>query len=358
MYAVIMAGGSGTRFWPISRKHRPKQFLNIFGDDPMVVETCNRLKPLVRDEAMTIVLGREHLEEAKNLLRDKKVHILGEPIGRNTAACIGLGALYSEYIGCEGPAAFLPADHFINDVAAFRKGLEEAARIAAPGKIVTLGIIPTRPETGYGYIRRAEAFANSDDIRAYHVSAFVEKPDIEKAKTYLAGGDYFWNAGIFVATPGTILEEIRRYLPGLYQGLERLQRTLGTKDFEREMETVYDELDNISFDYGVMERTDSPVLVIPCHCGWSDVGSWASLYELRSRDYDADHNLVEGETLLLDCKNNFVTERSGRLVVCIGLKNCLVIDTPDALLVAEIERSQEVRKVVEHLTGSKRVKWL
>ncbi len=354
MFAVIMAGGSGTRFWPASRTRKPKQFLNISGKEPMLVETCNRLGPLARDEEMILVLGREHLGEAKELFGNRDIHLVAEPVGRNTAPCMGLGALYAQYLGCREPVAFLPADHFISDPSAFVDGLLQAGRIAESGGIVTLGIVPTRPETGYGYIRRSEGIPDLKELSAYKVSAFVEKPDLEKAQAYLASGEYFWNAGIFVATPKTILNDIQHCLPDLYQGLNRLEKVLGTEDFEAGIEEVYGGLEAISFDYGIMEKTKSPVFVLPCECGWSDVGSWASLYEVREQDRDKQQNLTEGESLLVDCKQSFVSSRSGRLVTCLGLENCLIVDTPDALLVADLGKSQEIRKIVEHLKRTRK----
>lgn len=354
MYAVVMAGGSGTRFWPASRMRKPKQFLSISGKDTMVVETCDRLRSLARDEEMILVLGREHLEEARGLFKDRNVHLLAEPVGRNTAPCMGLGALYAQYLGCKDPVAFLPADHFISDSSAFGDGLRKAGEIAESGGIVTLGIVPTRPETGYGYIRRSEENPEFGDRSAYKVSAFVEKPDLEKAREYLSSGEYFWNAGIFIATPETIINEVRHCLPDLYQGLNRLKKVLGREDFETTLEEVYAGLETISFDYGIMERTTNPVFVLPCECGWSDVGSWASLYELKERDHDGQQNLAEGESLLIDCKQNFVSSRSGRLVACLGLENCLIVDTPDALLVADLGKSQEIRKIVEQLKKARK----
>jgi mannose-1-phosphate guanylyltransferase len=346
---VIMAGGSGTRFWPASRINKPKQFLNIAGDDPMLLETCNRLKPLARDEELIIVLGREHLKDAKELFRDRNVRILAEPVGRNTAPCMGLGAIYAQYLGSNGPVAFLPADHFIRDNSAFVSCLREAGRIAESEGIVTLGIVPTKPETGYGYIKRSQVVYDSSDMNAYRVSGFVEKPDLEKALHYLRSGEYFWNAGIFVATSDTILKEVQEHLPDLHKGLCRLKENLGSDSFETELEQVYGELEAISFDYGIMERTKDSVFVLPCDCGWSDVGSWASLYELREQDHDNDQNLSEGESLLIDCKQSFISSRSGRLVACLGLDNCIVVDTPDALLIGDLKRSQEIRSIVDQL---------
>lgn len=349
MFVVVMAGGSGTRFWPVSRKDRPKQFLKISGEDPMVVETCNRLKPLAREEEMILVLGQEHLKEAKELFKGQNVHILAEPVGRNTAPCIGLGAIYAQHLGCAGPVAFLPADHYIGDPSAFVEGLRKAAKLAELGGIVTLGLVPTRPETGYGYIQGSEVHTDFKDLPAYKVSAFVEKPNQHWAQKYLASGDYYWNAGIFVAKPETILKEIRDHLPDLYQKLSELKKVVGTDGFDKVMEEVYPPLEAISFDYGVMEKTKGPIFVLPCECGWSDVGSWSSLYALRKESHDQHQNLVEGKSLLVECEESFVSSHSGRLVACLGLKNCLVIDTPDALLVADMNKAEEIRKIVEEL---------
>ncbi len=352
MFAVIMCGGSGTRFWPASRRQRPKQFLNITGRGPMVVETCNRLHPLVRDDEMILVLGAEHLKEARDLFESRDVHMLAEPEGRNTAPCIGLGAIYARHLGCTGAVAFLPADHYIGHPSRFLKDLRAAGEMADRGGIVTLGIVPNRPETGYGYIRKDAGQINAGEITAYRVSEFVEKPDLETARHYLMSGEYFWNGGIFVARPQTVLKEIERYLPDLYNGLERLSAVLGSDRFESELKDVYGNLTGISFDYGIMEHTTEDVYVVPSECGWSDVGSWASLYELKSPDADALKNVSDGETLLISCENSYVSGRSGRLVACLGLKNALIVDTPDALLVADMDRSQDIREIVDRLKAS------
>jgi mannose-1-phosphate guanylyltransferase len=320
----------------------------------MVVETCDRLASLASDEEMALVLGREHLEEAKALFGARKIHMLAEPVGRNTAPCIGLGAIYAAYLGYDGPIAFLPADHFIGDADTFVADLKLAGEIAEPGAIVTLGIVPTRPETGYGYIRRSETQTDLSGKPVYPVSAFVEKPDPEKAVQYLTSGEYFWNAGIFVATAETIMSQIERYLPDLYKGLTRLKKTMGTDVFVDEFETVYESLEAISFDYGVMERTKEPVYVLPSECGWSDVGSWASLYELKEQDHDKNRNLSSENSVLVDCEGSFVSSQSGRLIACLGLENCLIVDTPEALLVADLRRSQDIREIVKKLKDAKR----
>jgi len=353
-----MAGGSGTRFWPASLRRMPKQFLDITGRGPMVVETSRRLGPLSRDDEQILVIAREHREEAERLFAGRGVHILAEPVGRNTAPCIGLGALYAEQMGCSGPIAFLPADHYISDPNAFLKAIDQAGSLAGSGAIVTLGIMPTRPETGYGYIQRSGEQVGGPAGRAYRVSAFVEKPDLEKARQYVSGGEHYWNAGIFVATAGTILQEVKTHLPGLHRGLERLKTAIRTSSFEKEMDSVYPGLESVSFDYGIMEKTRCPSLVVPCECGWSDVGSWESLHELKNPEHDLKGNFSEGESLLIDCEGSYVSSRGGKLVACLGLKDCLVVDTPDALLVADLHRSQDIRKIIEELKARRKEKLL
>jgi mannose-1-phosphate guanylyltransferase len=353
MFAVIMCGGSGTRFWPASRRQRPKQFLDITGKGAMVVDTCDRLTSLIADDKVILILGKDHREEASELFKGRTVHILAEPIGRNTAPCMGLGALYARHLGSEAPVAFLPADHFISNPEAFLADLESAGKLASGGGIVTLGIVPTRPETGYGYIRKTPDTTGSDAVSAYRVSAFVEKPDIEKAHDYLKSGDYYWNAGIFVATPETILTEIEKQLPDLHEGLEQIALSLGTDRFEAEFKKAYENMEGVSFDYGIMENTRQQVYVIPSECGWSDVGSWESLYELRGSERNKDWNLAEGETLLIDCEKSFISSQGDRLVACLGLKECLVVDTGDAVLVADLNQSQNIRKIVDRLKEKK-----
>ncbi len=358
MYAVVMAGGSGTRFWPLSRIEKPKQFLDITGKGPMVLETCNRLRSVSADDEIIVVLGKSHLEEAENIFRGRNIHLLAEPLGRNTAPCIGLGALYARYLGCKGAVAFLPADHFIGNPVSFVKSLESAAALALSGGIVTLGIVPGRPETGYGYIRRGGRHINPEGVGAYNALEFVEKPDLEKALYYLASGEYYWNAGIFVATPETVLNEIEVHMPELYAGLQRLTQVMGLQNFETELKKLYESIEGVSFDYGIMEKTDERIYVLPCECGWSDIGSWESLYELKTADHDSFENLAEGDAFLLECKKSYVSARGGRCVTCLGLDNCLVVDTNDALLVADLRRSQDIRRIVDHLRRNYRERLL
>jgi mannose-1-phosphate guanylyltransferase len=351
MFSVIMAGGSGTRFWPFSRKERPKQLLDITGKGPMVVETCERLLPISKYDEMMIILGESHREETQRLFAGKNINILAEPVGRNTAPCIGLGALYARYLGCDGPMAFLPADHFIANPHSFTEAIKLAGRACDAGGIATLGIVPSRPETGYGYIRRSE---KEDVTGIYRVKRFVEKPDLKKAIEYLNSGDYYWNAGIFVATPETILHEMEACLPETYNSLIKLEPYFGSPEFDKKFLEVYSEIKSESFDYGVMEKTKAALFVVPCECGWSDVGSWESLYELRSDEHDNNSNLAVGETILIDCKGSFVSSAGKRLVACLGLNNLIVVDRDDALLVSDMKRAQDIKRIVDELKNRKR----
>jgi len=358
MFAVIMAGGSGTRFWPLSRRLKPKQFLDIIGKDPMIVETYKRISEIIDDESICIILGKDHLNEAKRLFEGKRIHIIAEPFGRNTAPCIALGALYAKHKGVDDSIAFLPADHYISDKKAFLDSLTLAGKIAESGGIVTLGIVPSRPETGYGYIRREEDPIILDGKEVYKVKEFVEKPDLETAKRYIETGKYYWNAGIFVAKAETILNETRKYLPDLYDAIMGLRDLFDKEGFEEALKKAYEKAPNISFDYGIMEKTDADVYVVPTDCGWSDVGSWFSIYELRKSEHDKDGNLIEGDVFAIDCKNSFISSRGKRIVSCIGLENILIVDTEDALLVIDLKRSQEIRKIVEGLKEKGKNKYL
>ena len=314
----------------------------------MIVETCERLRPLMGYEEMAVVLGVSHLDEAARLLQGTGIHSW-RTRGRNTAPCMGLGALYAKRQGAKGPVAFLPADHFIGDPERFLAALSVAAERVAHGGVATLGIVPTRPETGFGYIRRAHDGEMKGDEAVYRVLAFVEKPDAETALRYVSSGEYYWNAGIFVATADTILHEIRTHLPMVHDALMRMDDTMGTDRFVQVLSEVYPGLPAISFDYGVMERTRQAVHVVPCECGWSDVGSWSSLYDLRSKEHDGAQNLTEGQTLAIDCRRTFLSAQGGRMVVGLGLSDCFVVDAGDVVLVAHRDRAQDVRKIVDAL---------
>jgi len=349
MHIIIMAGGSGTRFWPASREDRPKQFLNIIGSLPLIEQTFLRVVPLTEEKRIYLIITALHRELTEKIFERRQVKILVEPFGRNTAPCIGLAAIHLRREAGDIPMVVLPSDHFIADERAFRSTLRAAAKLAQTGAIVTVGITPTRPETGYGYILKGSEQEPVLSHPVFLVERFVEKPDLQTASQYLASGQYLWNSGVFVFTPNTILQEIQQHLPQVYQGLTILESQLNQVGYQATLEEVYTEWPSISIDYGVMEKTSRPVCVLPGPFGWSDVGSWRSLYELRREELDVQNNLADGQTLLVDTKGSFIYSLTNRLIATLGLTNILIVDTPDGVLVADLHRSQEVRRLTEEL---------
>ncbi len=357
MFAVIMAGGSGTRFWPASRERLPKQFLAITGDRTMIEETLARAEHFASPGRISVVVGRVHADLTKGILSGRPVEVLVEPRGRNTAACIGLAALHIKHAATgsvteDEPIVVLPADHFIADVEGFARAIRAAADVARSGAIITLGVTPNRPETGYGYIHTGAKVGASSEQPYFRVRRFVEKPDYQTALGYLSSGDYLWNSGIFVFTTRTILEEIKSCMPALHEGLMEIERAIDTPDYEAAVERVYDRIESISIDYGVMEKTSKPIYVFKADFGWSDVGSWQALYELRSAECDQRGNLSLGDSMpanamMVDAKRNMVFSNTDRKVALLGVEDLVVVDTPDAVMVARLDRSQDVKRFAE-----------
>jgi len=348
MIVVIMAGGSGTRFWPASRADLPKQFLRIISDKTMLEETVARVENLA--DCIYVVTNEKHGERVKQLL-DEQVEILTEPIGKNTAPCIGLSAMHILRKYGNVPMAVLPADHFVADPQRLKERLQTASEVAADGSIVTLGIIPTRPETGYGYIERGNLVSSEKKI--YEVRRFVEKPSLDKAIEFVSEGKYFWNSGIFVFTAQTILSEIKKLMPDIYKELERIEEALELENYECVLKEAYEKMPSISIDYAVMEKTKQQIYVLESDFGWSDVGSWLALYELR-KERDENQNLILADALLLESKANLVYSQSNRLVCLLGVEGLVIVDTSDVLLVADLEYSQEVKKFPELLKANGR----
>jgi mannose-1-phosphate guanylyltransferase len=350
MFAIIMAGGSGTRFWPASREHYPKQFLKITSERSMLEETIARAEHFASPERIGVVVGSIHAEVTRQLIGAQPVKVFVEPCGRNTAACIGLAAVHVKHlVGLDEPIVILPADHFIADVASFVATIRAAAEVARNGSIVTLGIQPTRPETGYGYINTGVTAGSANGLSYFQVQRFVEKPVYETAVKYLASSDYLWNSGIFIFTARTILQEIETCLPALYAGLLEIELALDTPAYEVVVERVYGRFESISIDYGVMEKTQKPIYVFKADFGWSDVGSWQALYELRSNECDANGNLLLGDALIEEARDNLVYSTTERTVALLGVTDLVVVDTPDALMIAPLDRSQDVKKFADKL---------
>ena len=345
MYAVIMAGGKGTRFWPRSRERRPKQLLNIVGHRSMLQQTIARIGNLLPVEDVLVVAGEVHGEEVRRQLAElPPENILLEPVGRNTAACVGLAALLVQHRDPSGVMVILPADHLITDEDLFLSTLRAAVAMARKEPtLITLGIRPASPETGYGYIEAGGQVDKVQEHDFYKVSSFHEKPDLERAKNYLERGNFFWNSGMFVWQAEAILAAMKSYLPGLHADLHRLKPFLDTDELDREINRIYPDLESISIDYGVMEKADN-VLMIPADFGWNDLGSWASMAQIWPKD-DQD-NAHQGDIMIMESSGNVVFCQE-KLCVLLGVDDLIVVDTEEALLVCPVNRAQDIGKILD-----------
>ncbi|GHG94539.1 mannose-1-phosphate guanylyltransferase [Comamonas sp. JC664] len=352
LYPVIMAGGSGTRFWPLSRQARPKQFLPLASKQPLITDTSARLKGLASVKDTFIVCGPLHAKAAAKLVKGlPKANLLVEPVARNTAPAIALAAVQVAARDPKGVMVVLPSDHHVADVAGFKRTLADAADLAESGHIVTLGIKPSRPETGYGYIQVGAALEGG----GRKVRAFKEKPDLDTARGYVKSGDYLWNGGIFVFRVDVILEAFAKHMPEMQKGLDTLRKAAGKRTFGGVLKKVFPKLPSISIDYGVMEKAAN-IAVLPGDFGWSDVGSFAAIPEVRPAD--AHGNVVSGaQAVVVDCHNCVVLADKRPLSV-VGLTDMVVVDSGDAVLVVPKDKSQDVRKVVEALKARKLTKYL
>ena len=345
LYPTILAGGSGTRFWPLSRAKRPKQLLPLGGPRPLVAETVARLRGLCPPANVSILCGVDHAAAIRRLLPElPRRNVLVEPAARNTAPCIGWAALRVRRENPAGVLLVLPSDHHIADAPAFRRVLRRCGALAAGGALCTVGIQPTRPETGYGYLRLGRSLPGPEG-NAYEVEAFVEKPDAARAEAYVGDGRHLWNGGIFAFRADVILREIERQLPDLARALGHIERAMGTAGEAAALRRWFPRAPSISIDYGIMERA-AGVAVVPADVGWSDLGSFAALPEVRTAD--ASGNVVEGEALLVD-SHDCVVLAGKRPVAVVGMRGAVVVDAGDAILVVPRDRCQDVRAVVAEL---------
>ncbi len=353
-FAVIMAGGRGTRFWPRSRQGRPKQLLPIVGRESMLRQTIDRLRPLFPVDRILLVTGFDLAPEVRAEVPEiPPENILVEPLARSTAACAGWAAIHVLKNWGDHPMALLPSDHLIGRQDFFRSLLKKALELARDrALLVTLGIQPTRPETGYGYIEMGEPL--EDRSGAFMVRAFKEKPDLDTAQRYLAQKTFLWNSGMFVWRPSVILEAIKKYMPELYEQLLLIEKAYGSPHFDHLLREAFSAMPSMSIDYGVMERARN-VAVIPADIHWNDLGSWEALYEISSKDDQG--NVCSPEVITHEVRDSLIQVSSGQLVAAIGIEGMVVVVEKDAVLICPRERLQEVRQVVKELEkrGLKRV---
>ena len=348
-----MAGGQGTRFWPVSRQKRPKQFLQIAGSRTMLQETAARLQPFLSPQDIYVVCSDQYVEVVCSQLPELGLEqIIVEPLARSTAPCVGLAATYLKRHYPDEVMAVLPSDHVIGQVDEFHQVLEAAQELAGQDWLVTFGIQPSYPATGYGYLHQGDKIGEFGSRPAYRVARFTEKPDPKLAEQFLSQGNYCWNSGMFVWSIEGILREIDTCMPKLGQALKEIDKSW--EDGERMLE-LFTGLESISIDFGVMEKAEK-VAVLPCDLGWSDVGSWKALEDIRSRD---SRGLSSNTSYVnIDGRDCLLYAAKEKVIALVGVENLLIIDTPDALLVCDRERAEDVKKVVDHLRKKNRKEYL
>jgi len=355
MFALIMAGGSGTRLWPRSRRTQPKQLLDLGSGRTMFQEAYDRVVPLFGDEGIFVVTSGEYVpmmrQQVPSIPADNYII---EPFGRGTAPCIGLAALYLRRVDPEGVMCVLTADHYIEKAERFRRVLRAAARVAAEGHLVTLGINPSFPSTGFGYVCKGASLGTVDGFEVFRVERFTEKPDADTARRFCESGMYSWNSGMFIWRISVILREFERLMPNLYAQLMEIDAAIGTPQEHDVLSRVWPQVEKETIDYGIMEKA-ADVAVIPVDIGWNDVGSWATLLDILPANENG--NVITGQHVGVDTHKSLIYSPH-RLVATVGLEGMIVVDTGDVLLVCPRERAQEVRALVKRLQESGRDEYL
>ena len=345
VYPVLLAGGTGTRLWPVSRTLYPKQLVKFIGNDSLIQNTINRLKPIAAPENFRVVCGVDHYYEIDRHLTDigltAEDKIIVEPCGRNTAPAVLLAMLHVLKSNKDAIICIFPADHVILDVERFQKDVQTAVELAENGYIVTFGIKPHYPETGYGYIEGGDALAK----QAFRVKRFVEKPDRETAEQYLEAGNFFWNSGMFTFKLSVMLDEFKTLAPALYESMEQMMQQTAVPELED-----YRALPDISIDYAIMEHTQKAA-VLPSDFGWSDIGSWKSLFDHMPKD--ENNNVVVGDVVTKDTQNCFIMGQD-RLITTNRVDNLVVVETPDSVFISDMENSRDVKEIVSILKQNNR----
>lgn len=348
LYAVIMAGGSGTRFWPLSRKKTPKQLLKITGQDTMIKQTVDRIIDKISSENIYVVTTACLADSIKaELSQIPAKNIISEPFGRNTAACIGLAATIIFNRDADAVMAVMTADHIIEPPDLFLKALQCAEKLATEtNALITFGIKPNEPSVNYGYIQRSEDMINLQDFQVYDVKCFTEKPDRATAEGFVQSGEYYWNSGIFVWSVSTILDNINTLMPELSKGLERIGKSIGTPDESNIIYNEYEKFDNISIDYGVMEKA-SNVKIIEADFKWDDVGSWLAIERLNNSDQD--NNTILSKHCGIDTHGNIIIGDIEHLIATINVSDMIIVSTKDVTMVCNKNNAEDIKKLTDLL---------
>lgn len=352
--ALIMAGGRGERFWPKSRKSLPKQFLSLTTDGKTMLQlTVERILPLVAIEDIYIATNESYRDLVQAQLPDLPVeNIICEPVGRNTAPCIGLGAMHILKKQDDALMLVLPSDHLIKQKTLFVQSLRNACQVAEENSnLVTIGIPPDYPETGYGYIRFDE---NSSIGQAYRAAKFVEKPNLDTAKMYFESGQYLWNSGMFVWKLSSILDKLQQHMPETYEGLRKIQKAFGTEHEQSVLKDEFAKMRSISIDYGILEHADD-IYTLPGSFGWDDVGSWLALERINPTNEFG--NVMNGNLITVETKN-CILQGGTKLIAAVGVQNLIVVDTPDAILICQKENVDDIKKVLENLRICDRIEYI
>jgi mannose-1-phosphate guanylyltransferase len=358
LYAIIMAGGVGSRLWPRSRVKTPKQFLDLLGERTMLQETMDRMEPLIPEERVLVVVGEEHAATVQAQVPGLPTeNIVIEPGPRGTAPCVGLAAAVLQRSDPAATMAVFPADHLIADGAGFREAIAAAAQVAQHQYLVTLGISPSHGHTGYGYIQRGQALEEIRDRPAFRVKRFTEKPDEATAQAFVDSGEYYWNGGIFVWQVTTILSEMARQLPKLHAELAPVAEGWDSPRRNEVLTSAWERVPRTTIDYGIMEGAER-VAVLPVDIGWDDVGNWGTLSHLVAADDAGNVVRGDGQPLLLDTTDTYVYSSGARLVAAVGLEGFVIVDTDDALLVCPKDHAQDVRDVVNRLKAEGKTEYL
>jgi mannose-1-phosphate guanylyltransferase len=354
VYAVIMAGGSGTRFWPKSTQKLPKQFLSLFGEGTMIQNTVRRIEQIIPQEQILVVTNDSYVDIVREQLPSvSNENIVGEPVAKNTAPCVAIAAEMLLKKDPEAVMVVLPADHHIEHPEEFNAYLKAAIKKAESGPhLVTIGINPDRPETGYGYIHGDDSTKEGFNKKDIHpVKAFKEKPDEKTAQAFLESGDYYWNSGMFIWRAQTILDEFEKYLPNMYQKVKEAGERLFGEKHTSAVEEFYHSCKSVSIDYGIMEHAQS-VFVVPGEFGWNDVGSWTAVYELGDKDLEG--NVVNAKnSSFSEARNNYIYTESAKMISVVGLAGVAVVETEDAILVCKLDKAQNVKDIVQQLNENK-----